>query len=93
MGTFHDGKSPLHGTTVVVDTKGSMVYIGRCWDMDDREIVLVDVDEHEDGQGGRSKADFIREAARVGVWKKRDRLALPRSQVASVRPLGEIAAG
>jgi hypothetical protein len=92
VGTFHEGKSELHGITVVVDTVSSKVYIGRCWDMDDREIVLVDADEHEEGGGGRSKEEFVREAARVGVWKKHDRLTVPRSQVAWIRPLGEFVA-
>jgi hypothetical protein len=47
MGTFHSDKGELHGITVVVDTKDAVVYIGRCWEMNDQEIVLLDVDEHE----------------------------------------------
>ncbi|MGD8698058.1 MAG: hypothetical protein PVJ43_02135 [Gemmatimonadales bacterium] len=92
MGTFHSGKGHLHGITVVVDTKGPRVYIGRCWEMDDRRIVLVDVDEHADGQDGRSKRDFIRQAAKVGVWKKHERVVLAHEQVDSVAPLGAIRA-
>ena len=90
MGTFHSGKGDLHGITVVVDTVGPTVYIGRCWETDDRQIVLVDVDEHEDGDGGRSKDDFIRQAAKAGVWKKHDRVAIPRSHVAGIVPLGAV---
>jgi hypothetical protein len=90
MGTFHDDMGELHGITVVVDTNGSMVYIGRCHEMDDERIVLLDVDEHEDGQDGYSKQEYIHRAVRVGVWKKRDRLVIPRTRVASVRRLGEI---
>lgn len=90
MGTFHDDKGELHGITVVVDTKGAMVYIGRCDEIDDRQIVLLDVDEHEDGQGNRSKEDFIKDAARVGVWGRIKRVALPLRLVASVTPLGKI---
>ncbi len=93
MGTFHSGKGELHGITVVVDTKAARVYIGRCWEMDDRKIVLVDVDEHEDGHDGRSKEDFIRQAAKVGVWKRHDRVVLPRAQVDSVTPLGMVSTG
>jgi hypothetical protein len=90
MGTFHSGKGELHGVTVVVDTKGPHVYIGRCWEMNDQRIVLVDVDEHEDGRDGRSKLDFIRRAAKVGVWKKHDRFVLSLGSVESVTPLGAI---
>ncbi len=90
MGTFHNGKGELHGITVVVETKGALVYIGRCWEIDDKRIVLVDADEHEDGQAGRSNQEFIRRAAKFGVWSRLDRMSLPLSFVASVTPLGEI---
>jgi hypothetical protein len=93
MGTFHSGKGELHGITVVVDTKGAMVYIGRCWEMNDQQIVLLDVDEHEGGQDGRSKQEFVRQAAKVGVWKKHDRFVIPLHLVESVTPLGAIPIG
>lgn len=93
MGTFHSDKGDLHGITVVVDTVGPKVYIGRCWEMDERQIVLVDVDEHNDGEDGRSKDDFIRQAAKVGVWKKHERIALLRSQVGTITPLGAVSTG
>ena len=92
MGTFHDDKGELHGITVVVDT-GPKVYIGRCHEMDDRRIVLMDVDEHEDGQDGRSKQEYIERAAKVGVWKKHAALAVPMGSVRSVTRLGDVAAG
>jgi hypothetical protein len=90
MGTFHQGKSELHGITVAVDTHGPEVFVGRCDDMDDRGIVLDDVDVHREGEGGRSKAEYLKRAAMVGVWKKHDRLFIPRDKIASVRPLGEL---
>lgn len=90
MGTFHQGKSELHGITVAVDTHGPEVFVGRCDDMDDRGIVLDDVDVHRDGEGGRSKAEYLKRAAMVGVWKKHDRLFIPREKIASVQRLGEI---
>jgi hypothetical protein len=93
MGTFHSDKGDLHGITVVVDTKDAAVYIGRCWEMNDQEIVLLDVDEHENGRDGLSKEEFIRQAAKVGVWKKHDRVVVPRSAVASVVRLGDVGIG
>ena len=92
MGTFHHDKGELHGITVVVDT-GPKVYIGRCHEMDDRRIVLMDVDEHEEGQDGRSKQEFIERAAKVGVWKKHPALAIPRDHVVSIQRLGEVSTG
>lgn len=90
MGTFHQDRGELHGITVVVETKGARVYAGRCDVADDRSIVLLDADFHEDGQRGQSKQDWIRHVARVGVWARYPRLTVPMPEVASVRRLGEI---
>jgi hypothetical protein len=90
MGTFHQGKSELHGITVVVDTDGPEIFVGRCDDMDERGVILHDVDVHRDGEGGRSKEDYVRRAAQLGVWKKHDALLIPRERVVSVRRLGDI---
>ncbi len=89
MGTFHQNKSELHGITVVVDTAGPEIYVGRCDDMDDARVILLDVDVHRDGDGGRSKDEYVHKAAQFGVWKKHDQLVLDRTQVTSVRRLSE----
>ena len=89
MGTFHQNKSELHGITVVVDTKGPEIYVGRCDDEDDVRVILLDADVHRDGDGGRSKDEYVRKAAQFGVWKKHDQLVLDRAQVTSVRRLSE----
>jgi len=91
MGTFHHGKSELHGITVVVDTTGPEIFVGRCDDEDERGIILDDADVHKDGDDGRSKEEYVKRAAMLGVWKKYDRLLIPSEKVASVRRLGEIA--
>jgi hypothetical protein len=90
MGTFHQGKSELHGITVIVDTTGPEIFVGRCDDQDERGIFLHDADVHRDGEGGRSKEDYVRRAAQLGVWKKYDRLVIPNDKIASVRRLGEV---
>src|SRR5437868_15340467 len=90
MGTFHQDKSALHGITVVVDTKGSRVYIGRCDDEDEKQVILLDVDFHEDGANGKSKADYVKRAAKFGTWKKMDHVIIPREEVVSVTRLGEV---
>lgn len=88
--TFHHDRAELHGITVVVDTAGPEVYVGRCDDIDDRRVILLDADSHRDGEGGRSKQEYVERATRFGVWKKHDRIVLPRSRVTSVRRLGEL---
>jgi hypothetical protein len=89
MGTFHQDKSELHGITVVVDTDGPEIFVGRCDDVDDRGVFLHDVDVHRDGDQGRSKEDYVQRAARLGVWKKHDHLLIPNERVVSVRRLGD----
>lgn len=90
MGTFHHGKSDLHGMTVVVETAGSELYVGRCDDMDEERIVLMDADLFRDGEGEESRREYLERASRFGVWKKFDRLAIPRRRAIAVRLLSEI---
>lgn len=89
--TFHDGKHDLHGITVVVDTSGPQVWVGRCDDIDDDGVILLDADVHQDGEGGRSKQDYVQQAAAYGVWKKHARVVVPQSEVVSIVRLGDVA--
>ena len=91
MGTFHDDLGELHGMTVVVDTDGPRIVIGRCHEMTEERIVLNDADVHEDGADGLSKAGYLERATRIGTWAKHPTLVVPMAQVTSVRRLGEIA--
>ncbi len=90
MGTFHQGKGELHGITVVVDTAGPEVYVGRCDEVRPDGVVLLDGNLHRDGADGRSKAEWVSAASRFGVWKKFDRFVVPAEQVVSVRRLGDL---
>lgn len=87
---WHPERHELHGITVVVDTAGPEIYVGRCDDMNESGVILLDVDVHKDGEGGRSKAEYLEGAAQLGVWKKFDRLVVPQDQVTSVRRLAEL---
>ena len=82
--------SELHGITVVVETSGPVVFVGRCHELEDDRIILLDADRHAEGDDGLSNDDFVKRAARVGVWAKHPRLAIPTSDIASIRRLGEI---
>ncbi len=90
MGTFHQDKSELHGITVVVDTDGPEIFVGRCDDMDGEKVILLDVDVHRDGDGGQSKEEYVLKAARLGIWKKHDHLVIDRARVTSVKRLGDV---
>ena len=89
MGTFHDDKGDLHGITVVAEA-GDTVYVGRCDTIDAAEVILLDCDLHREGEDDKTNAEWLQRAARFGVWKKHDRLALPVAGVKTVTPLGDL---
>ena len=87
MGTFHSDKGELHGITVVVLTKGPRVYVGRCDTETPEGIHLLDADHHDDGDGGKSKRDYLTFAKRYGVFKNPDPAHVPPAATARVAPL------
>lgn len=95
MGTFHQDKGELHGITVVVHTHGPRTYVGRCDVADQRVVVLLDADIHEEGQAQEGQApsreEYLQSAARFGVWAKHRRLEIPAAEVASIVRLGDVA--
>ena len=90
MGTFHEDMGPLHGITVVVDTAGPRLAVGRCHQITDEFVHLVGADVHDEGAKGVTKGDYLSRVARVGHWERHPRLSLPRAEVVSIRPLGEL---
>jgi len=88
MGTFHSDKGELHGITVVVDTDGPRVYVGRCDTETPDGIALLDADLHEAGE--ISKDAYLEKAKKFGVFAKHRSLFVPRDEIASIRKLGEI---
>ncbi|HPF35756.1 MAG TPA: iron-sulfur cluster assembly accessory protein [Candidatus Krumholzibacteria bacterium] len=92
MGTFHTGKSELHGITLALRTRDE-VYVGRCDDMNDEHVILLDADGHRDGEGGKSADAWLDRAAKFGVAPKLPRLVLPMADVTEYAPLGEYYSG
>ena len=92
MGTFHSHKGELHGITVVVDTDGAQIWVGRCDTYTDTQIVLLDADVHEDGTDGKSKQQFVQQAAQLGHWNRHAQVVIPRAQITQVKRLGEVTA-
>lgn len=93
MGTFHHDKGELHGVTVVVDTDGPEVFVGRCHEVTPAGVVLLDADGHRADAGAASKEEWVRRAARFGVWGRQPHLVVPRERVVSIRRLGDVEAG
>ena len=91
MGTFHQDAHALHGITCVVDLRGPRVLVGRVDTADEREVVLLDVDVHEEGPGTPTKDEWVRRTAQVGPWRRHARVAVPAGEVTSIRRLAEFA--
>ncbi len=92
MGTFHERPpEQLHGITVVVDTHGSKVFIGRCEVyLKDQHILLNESDEHDEAGSDKTKSEYITHASKVGFWRKHDRILIKADEIAQVTPLNEI---
>lgn len=90
MGTFHQNKHDLHGITVVVETEGDEIFVGRCDDMDEQKVIMLDVDVHRQGDDGPSREEYLKQAAQWGVFPKHRHLVIDRAKVTSVRRLGEL---
>ena len=81
---------PLHGITVVVETTGPMVYVGRYHSEDDEDVILLDADERELPDPA-ARSEHLARSAKLGVFKNVDHVRVPKRLVASVRRLVEYA--
>jgi hypothetical protein len=86
---FHPGHHELHGVTVVVETAGTLTYIGRFDSEDATGVHLLDVGVHNAAEGG-SKDDYVRRCAKFGIRAEREHLVVPRQDVERITRLGEI---
>ncbi|MEM9293889.1 MAG: hypothetical protein AAGD01_19580 [Acidobacteriota bacterium] len=90
MGTFHDHKGEYHGITVVVETRGGELLVGRCDTVTDDAVVMLKLDRYSDKGTVLGREEWLQRAAMVGIFPSIDRLVIPRREVASLRRLGEI---
>lgn len=91
MRTFHEheSKHELHGITVVVETDGAELWIGRCDDIVDAGVILRDADVHREGESATPRAEWLDKARRFGVWPIHHRAVVPADRVAAIRRLTE----
>ena len=89
----HPDHHELHGITVAVETRAGALYVGRCHDVDQHNVYLVDADEHavDAADDGGAKRRYLEQVARFGHWSKHPRLAVSRDQVLWMERLGHIA--
>jgi hypothetical protein len=86
---FHPGHAELHGITVVVETRGARIYVGRYDSEDASGVHMLDVGVH-DPSATLSKEEYIRKSAKFGVRTDHKHVIIPADQVARITRLGEI---
>lgn len=87
---FHPGHAELHGITVVLETKGTLTYVGRYDSEDEHGIHMLDVGVHDAAAAGGSRDEYVRRSAKFGVRSDHKHLVVPADQVVSVTRLGEM---
>jgi hypothetical protein len=79
----------LHGITVVVETTGESLYIGRYHEETPAGLVLHDVAEHRSPADAPSRAEFVRSTLEFGIRANFENLVVPVSQVVRITKLRE----
>jgi len=87
---FHPGHSELHGITVVLETTGDAVYVGRYHEETPQGILLHDVAEHRDLAG---RTEFLRKTMKFGVRAAHPHVVIPTAEVRRLARLVEWAEG
>lgn len=78
---FHPGHSELHGITVVLETAGDVLYIGRYHEETAKGILLHDAAECRDREG---QSDFVRRTLKFGVRATHRNVMVPPAEVRRV---------
>jgi hypothetical protein len=86
----HESKHALHGITVVVETDGDELWIGRCDDIVEAGVILKDADVHRPGGAAPSREAWLERARLYGVHPHHRLATVPAARVVSVRRLAEI---
>ena len=86
---FHPGHAELHGITVVLETTGPVLYVGRYHEETSTGVLLHDVAEHRAEPGGVPREEFLRKTLKFGVHATRKHLVVPTAEVRRISRLLE----
>jgi hypothetical protein len=89
---FHPGHHALHGVTVLLETTGGLIYIGRFDSEDEGGAHLLDVAVHDSHGSDLPKEDFIRRTLKFGVRVDQKHALIRRADIARIGPLSEVSA-
>lgn len=87
-----DELNELLGQNVVLDTAGSVVYMGRLVASDASGFWLDDADLHNCREGHATREQYISESARDGIHVNRRRIHVFRHAVISISLLRDVVA-
>ena len=78
----------LHGMTVVLETAGPRVYVGRFDQALGTDYLIHDADVFEEGKGEpATKAEYLAKASAWGVWARHKDCLVPTAEVTGIRRL------
>jgi hypothetical protein len=86
---FHPGHSELHGITVVIETTGDALYVGRYHEETPAGVLLHDVAEHRTVATGPSREEFLRKTLKFGVRAEHQHFVVPAGEVQRITRLVE----
>lgn len=85
-----NGLDDLVGCEVVLDTAGSIVYLGKLKGYDERGFWLEDADLHNASEGHATREQYIAESARDGIRVNRRFIFVLRLAVYSISALSDV---
>ncbi len=87
---FHPGHQELHGITVVLETRGPRIYVGRFDSQDERGVHMHDVGVYDAAAAGGSKDEFLRRCDQFGIRPEHRDLLVPAADVSSIHRLVDV---
>jgi small nuclear ribonucleoprotein (snRNP)-like protein len=78
------------GEEVVVDTKSSLIFIGKLEEITEATFVLSDVDVHDQRESQTSREVYLIDTKRLGIRKNRGRIHILAREVISISRLADI---
>ncbi len=85
-----DSLDDLIGCEVVLDTPGSIFYLGRLVSYGQEGFWLESADMHNTAEGHATREQYIGEAARDGIRVNRDKIFVFRHTVISMSALSDV---
>lgn len=79
----------MHGMTVVLETSGPKLFVGRFDQQMGEHYLLHDADVFEAAPGGPSREEYLAKSAAWGIWAKQKDLYVLASEVTAMRRLSE----